>query len=91
MTPIIKAKRATLTEYKRSPSEKNLQILRAARNKVKHTARRCANDYWAELSETSQTAAITGIIRGMYEGIKTANNRWRDGWNTTLTSIPDRI
>ena len=72
MTPITEAKRAALTEYKRSPSEKNLQILRAARNKVKHTARRCANDYWTELSETIQTAAITGNIRGMYEGIKTA-------------------
>ena len=33
---------------------------------------RCANDYWTELSETIQTAAITGNIRGMYEGIKTA-------------------
>ena len=72
MTPIIEAKRAALTEYKRSPSEKNLQILRAARSKVKHTARRCANDYWTELSETIQTAAINGNIRGMYEGIKTA-------------------
>ncbi|PFX21385.1 Craniofacial development protein 2 [Stylophora pistillata] len=66
------AKRAALMEYKRSPCEKNLQILRAARNKVKHTARRCANDYWTELSETIQTAEITGNIIGMYEGIKTA-------------------
>ncbi|XP_022797408.1 uncharacterized protein LOC111335685 [Stylophora pistillata] len=72
MTPIIGAKRAALMEYKRSPCEKNLQILRAARNKVKHTARRCANDYWTELSETIQTAEITGNIIGMYEGIKTA-------------------
>lgn len=72
MTPIIEAKRAALTEYKRLPSEKNLQILRAIRNKVKHTARRCANDYWTELSEAIQTAAITGNIRGMYEGIKTS-------------------
>ncbi|PFX21557.1 hypothetical protein AWC38_SpisGene13952 [Stylophora pistillata] len=72
MTPIIEGKRAALMEYKRSPCEKNLQILRAARNKVKHTARRCANDYWTELSKTIQTAAITENIRGMYEGIKTA-------------------
>ena len=72
MTPIIEAKRAALTEYKRSLSEKTLQILRAARNKVKHTARRYANDYWIELSETIQTAAITVNISGMYEGIKTA-------------------
>ena len=38
----------------------------------KHTARRCAHDYWTELSETIRTAAITGNIRGLYEGIKTA-------------------
>ena len=72
MTPVIEAKRAALAEYKRSPSERNLQILRAARSKAQHTARHCANEYWSELSETIQTAAITGNIRGMYNGIRTA-------------------
>ena len=72
MTPIIEAKHASLAEYKRSPSERNLQILRAARSKAQHTARHCANEYWSELSETIQTAAITGNIRGMYNGIRTA-------------------
>ena len=69
MTPVIEAKRAALAEYKRSPSERNLQILRAARSKVQQTA---ANEYWTELSEAIQTATITGNIRGMYAGIKTA-------------------
>ena len=72
MRPVIKAKRKALTEYKRSPSERNLQIPRAARSKVQQTARRCANEYWTQLSQGIQTAAITGNISGMYDGIKKA-------------------
>ena len=72
MKPIIEAKRHALAEYKRTPSGRNLQILRTARNKAQQTARRCANEYWTELSETIQTAATIGNIRGMYEGIKIA-------------------
>ena len=72
MRPVIEAKRKALIEYKRSPSERNLQILRAARSKVQQTARRCANEYWIQLSQDIQTAAITGNIRGMYDGIKKA-------------------
>ena len=72
MTPVIEAKRAALSEYKRTPSERNLQILRIARSKAHQTARRCANEYWTELSEKTQSAAITGNIRGMYDGIKKA-------------------
>ena len=72
MTPVIKAKRAAVAEYKRSPSERNLQIVRAARSKAQHTARHYATEYWSELSETIQTAAIIGNIRGMYNGIRTA-------------------
>ena len=72
MTPVIEAKRAAFVEYKRVPSEQNLQILRVARNKAQQTARHCANEYWTELSEVIQRAAITGNIRGMYDGIKTA-------------------
>ena len=72
MSPVIEAKRTALIEYKQSPSERNLYILRAARSKVQQTARRCANEYWTQLSEDIQTAAITGNIRGMYDGIKTA-------------------
>lgn len=56
---------------------------------------------------------MTGNIRGIYDGIKTAmgpvqnktvplesttgevitdkGQRWRDGWNTILTSTPDRM
>ena len=44
MTPVIKAKRTALAECKRSSSEKNLQIIRAARSKAQQTARRCANE-----------------------------------------------
>ena len=72
MRPVIEAKRTALIEYKRSPSERNLQILRAARSKVQQAARRCANENWTQLSQDIQRAAITGNIRGMYDGIKKA-------------------
>ncbi|KAK4328203.1 hypothetical protein Pmani_001325 [Petrolisthes manimaculis] len=72
MTPVIEAKQSALAEYKRSATERNLQILRAARNKVQRTARRCANEYWMELSKSIQMAAATGDIRGMYDDIKKA-------------------
>ena len=71
-TPVTEAKLAALEEYKCIPSERNLQILRIARSKAQQTARRCANEYWTELSENTQFAAITGNIRGMYVGIKKA-------------------
>ena len=72
MTPVIDAQRAALAENKRTPSERNLQILRIARSKAQQTARRCANEYWTELSENNQSAAITGNIRGMSNGIRKA-------------------
>ena len=72
MRPVIEAKRKALIEYKRSTSERNLQILRAARSKVQQTAMRCANEYWTQLSQDIQTAAITGNIRGMHDGIEKA-------------------
>ena len=72
MRPVIEAKRTALMEYKRSPSERNLQILGAAMSMVQQAARRCANEYWTHLSQDIQTAAITGNIRGMYDGIKKA-------------------
>ncbi|KAL7879729.1 hypothetical protein SRHO_G00019830 [Serrasalmus rhombeus] len=65
LTPVIEIKRAALSQYKRSLSEKT----RSARRKVQHTSRRCANEYWQELSHNVQNAAATGNIRGKYEGI----------------------
>ena len=72
ITPIIETKRLLLAAYKALPSEQNLQALRSARNNVQQTARRCANEYWVQLSEDIQIAAVTGNIRGMYDGIKKA-------------------
>ena len=72
MRPVIEAKRTALIVYKQSPSERNLQIIRAARSTVQQTARRCANEYWTQLSQDIQTVAITGNIRGMYDDIKKA-------------------
>ncbi|XP_076035992.1 uncharacterized protein LOC143021955 [Oratosquilla oratoria] len=72
MSPVIDAKRAALAEYKRSPNEKTLEALRAVRSKVQQTARRCASEYWQQLSDSIQFASVLGNIRRMYEGIKTA-------------------
>ena len=72
MRPVTEAKRTALIVRKQSTSERNLHILRAARSKVQQTARRCANEYWTQLSQDIQIAAITGNIRGMYDGIKKA-------------------
>ena len=72
MEPVIKAKRVALIKYKDNPSQSNLQTLRSTRNKAQQVARRCANDYWAKLSDNIQTASDTGNIRKMYEGIKQA-------------------
>ena len=113
MTPIIEAKHTALAQYKWSPTEWNLQTLRAARSKVQCIARHCSNEYRTEHSEMIQMAAAMGNIRGMYDGIKkalgpmqskmappqihhwgkssqTKASRWRDGWNTILTSTPER-
>ncbi|KAL8585811.1 hypothetical protein ACOMHN_065161 [Nucella lapillus] len=64
MTPVIEA----LAEYKHSPSDKSLQALKAARSKVQQTARRCASEYWQQLSDDIQTAAVTDNIRGLPSG-----------------------
>ena len=72
MEPVIKAKRVALIKYKDNPSQSNLQTLRSTRNKAQQVARRCANDYWAKLSDNIQAASDTGNIRKMYEGIKQA-------------------
>ena len=72
MTPVIEAKCTALAEYKQSPTEQNLQTLRAARSKVQCIARHCTNEYWTEHSEMIQMATATGNIRWMYDGIKKA-------------------
>ncbi|ROT60751.1 hypothetical protein C7M84_021675 [Penaeus vannamei] len=72
MTPVIKEKRRALTVYKVCPSERNLHFLRTARSKVQLCARRCANDYWTQLCSQIQTAADTGNVRAMHDGIKQA-------------------
>ncbi|XP_036407648.1 uncharacterized protein LOC118793535 [Megalops cyprinoides] len=70
MTPDIVAKRTALAEYKRSPTVKSLQILRAARSKVHQSARHCASEYWTQLSKNIQTTTEMGNIGGMYDGIR---------------------
>ena len=60
MTTVTEAKRADLAEYKRTPSERNLQILRIVRSKAHQTARRCANKCWTKLGENIQSGRHNG-------------------------------
>ena len=45
MEPVTEAKRYALINFKSDLSKKNLNALRAARNKAQQTARRCATGY----------------------------------------------
>lgn len=72
MEPAIAAKRTTLLEYKRQPSEKALAAFRVARNNSKRMARKCANDYWLNLCRGIQISAVCNNTRAMYEGMKKA-------------------
>ena len=72
LDPIISNKRQKQCEYNKHPSHQNLCKLRQARKEAKQMVRRCANDYWVELSQRIENASATGNIRAMYEGIKTA-------------------
>ena len=69
MIPIMEAKQSALIRYKQLPTRNNLLALRRARSLAQRTPRRCANEYWVELSNRIQQA---GNARGMYEGIKKA-------------------
>ena len=70
--PFIDEKRRALASYKSSPSERTLQMLRAAQIKVQHISMRYANDFWLQLCNHIQVCADTGNLKGMYDGIKQA-------------------
>ena len=72
LIPCIDKKRQMQCEYKKLPSNQNLRKLRQARKEAKQMVRRCANEYWVELSHRIENASATGNIRAMYEGIKVA-------------------
>ena len=69
--PFIDERRA-FASYKSSPSERTLQILRAAQNKVQQISRRCAHEFWLQMCNHIQVCADTGNLKGMYDGIKQA-------------------
>ncbi|XP_018022180.1 uncharacterized protein LOC108678311 [Hyalella azteca] len=75
LEPAISSKRRAMLKYKSDPSQRNLQVLRAARKRAQQMARRCANNYWLQLSDSIQWASDSGNVRGMYEGIKRATGR----------------
>ena len=68
--PFIDEKRRALASYKSSLSERTPQMLRAARNKVQHISRRCANDFWLQLCNHIHVCPDTGNLKDMYGGIK---------------------
>ena len=68
MTPIIEAKRAVLAVYKRTPRERNLQILRIARSKAQQTARH--QESTRTYPEQDRSPQI--FYRGSYHGQRTS-------------------
>lgn len=72
LAPILEEKRIALTNYKLTPNTQTLQALRSSRGKLQQASRRCANDYWIQLCSSIQSAADTGNIRLMFDGIKKA-------------------
>ena len=72
LNPVLENKRQKQCDYNKYPSKQNLCKLRQARKEAKQMVRRCANDYWVELSQRIENASATGNIRAMYEGIKAA-------------------
>jgi hypothetical protein len=72
MSPVIEEKRAAFLKFKQSPNVNSLQTLRNARSKSKQVARKCANEYWLQLSSDMEAAAACGNVRGLHEGIKKA-------------------
>ena len=70
--PFIDKERHALASYKSSPSERTLQMLRAAQSKVQQISRHCAKDFWLQLCNHIQVCADTGNLKGMYDGIKQA-------------------
>ncbi|XP_061910695.1 craniofacial development protein 2-like [Entelurus aequoreus] len=65
LTPAVEERRRAHLEYKRSPSQRTLQVYISAKSKVQRLARQCANEYWLQLCQSIQLAADTGNIRGM--------------------------
>ena len=73
MMPVIEYKRSAHLKYVNLPSSKNfLELDEHARKKIQQATRKCANEFWVELSQTIQLATNTGNIHGVYDGVKKA-------------------
>ena len=72
LAPELKKKRNALLRDKAHSTKSSKKLLKTTRSQVRKLARRCANNYWLELSQKIQSAAETGKARAMYEGIKKA-------------------
>ena len=72
MEPTTTAKRQAFIRWKKDPNSKNLHSLRKARSESQKAARKCANNYWIQLSTAIEQASTSGNIRAMYEGIRQA-------------------
>ena len=112
MTPIMEAKHAALAKYKRSPTEWNLQTLRAARTRSNALPRAAPMSTgqstvrwsrWPLQWATSDGCMMTSRRHWdqcrarqppsnlpLGKSSQTKAVRWRDGWNTILTSTPER-
>ncbi|XP_048583704.1 uncharacterized protein LOC125563054 [Nematostella vectensis] len=72
LQPLIEAKRLALQNFKLNPTSQSLEALREARRHAKEECKKCANNYWSNLCARIQSAADTGNVKGMFDGIKRA-------------------
>jgi hypothetical protein len=73
MEPAEEAERAEYLAHVNNPCPASKNALRAARNQCQQIARRCANNYWLQLSQRIQADADHDNTGGMYAGIKQAH------------------
>ena len=57
--PVVEVKRSVHLQYNNKPNSKSLLALKDARKKVYKIARKCAKEFWVELSQSIQLAANT--------------------------------
>ena len=72
LLPLIDARKSARLEFMKNPTDSTQARLKKAKSDLQRKSRICANEYWTNLCTQMQTAADTGNLRGLYDGLKTA-------------------
>ena len=66
LMPLIEKKRKALLLHKKSPNQQTKDTLREAKADLQRESRRCANEYWTNLSTAIQTASDCGDTKTVH-------------------------